>query len=193
MKKFLLALLLIIPACGFAQSPDTISRATESLVRVSFDFTDADGEEVSQRCTGFKVGLKWVITADHCIPPKDVNTDVLVDGRPSHIIRHKGYLVLLEVPLDDKPILQVVKKDPPIGTDVTAIGYAWATSVHVFKRTVAAYEHTWLTIDGPVAPGMSGGPVIDENGKVVGLIQAASPIIGLNCPPKELRDFIAGK
>ena len=193
MKKFLLALLLIVPACGFAPTPSVISKTSESLVRISFDFTDADGEEVSQRCTGFKVGLTWVVTADHCIPPEDVKADTLVDGRPSRIVRHKGDLVLLEVPLDSKPILQVVKTDPPLGTPVTAIGYAWATSLHVFHRVVAGYQQGWIIVDGAVAPGMSGGPVIDESGKVVGLIQAASPLIGLNCPPKELRDLIAGK
>lgn len=192
MKKLLLgALIALLVSCGFTQSPDVIAKTSDSLFRVSWDATSEEGEPMAQRCTGFKVGIVWVVTAEHCVPPKGVNAPVFVGDHEARIVKIDGDLAMLEIPQNDEiTILQVAKSNPSIGTPVMVLGYAWATSLHVFSRHVAAYEHGWLTIDGPVAPGMSGGPIIDDKGKVVGLVQAASPIIGLNCTAKELRDFI---
>lgn len=190
MKKIVSSLLLalfIFPACAFAQTPAVIARTAESIVTVSWD----KGEEGS-RCTGFIVGIKWVLTAEHCLAPKDSNVDMYVEGKIARVLKRNDAFALLEFDSENRRILEIRKTPLKLGESVASFGFAWGEPLHVFKRAVAfiAPESGHVILDGVIAPGMSGGPVIDENGQVVGLNQAANGVVSILCGQQEIREFI---
>ena len=63
----------------------------------------------------------------------------------------------------------------------------------VFNRRVATIVDEDIIVDGPLVPGMSGGPVVNLEGKVVGLNQSTSDAIGLACGTKEIKNFLESK
>jgi len=67
----------------------------------------------------------------------------------------------------------------------------------VFTRSVAGFfqedesgEPLDILLDGPIANGMSGGPVVDEKGKVVGINQVSDGTSGGICSAREIREFL---
>lgn len=185
-------------SCGFAQTPSTINRVQESLARVSWNGFDSEGQEIGGRCTGFSVGIIWVLTAKHCLP--EGNEDVFVDGKIARVIKKNDALALLEVPVSKYPILEIRKTRLKIGEPVTTFGYAYGgPDALALRRNVAVYcecnfaDTDHLIMDNPIAKGMSGGPVIDETGRVVGLNQAGTNEVSIACPGEELLKFIEGK
>lgn len=129
-------------------------------------------EEVQGHCSGIQIGVRWVLTMSHCIP--DGNVDVLVDQRPVRIVKNdpKRDLALLETPEDVKVggVIDIRKSETHPGETVIAIGYAWDEPIFTLIRTVGRVTDSEIFTDGSFIPGMSGGPVIDTDGKLVGVI-----------------------
>jgi len=87
--------------------------------------------------------------------------------------------VLQELPfMEEKNIVnyhQIFK-----GDTVFAIGHplglAWTiTKGIISNKWYDNQDHIWFQIDAPVNPGNSGGPVVNENGKLVGLVTQGVP------------------
>lgn len=193
---------LLLAALLAIQPSSTIQHTKESIVLIKWHDTKTDETSV---CTGFAVGLTWVATAGHCLPEDD-KIEILVDGIPSHVIKHDKRFALLDVPLGKYPVLRLRKGRPAVGDEVTTFGYAYGLPLMTLKRHVAAWcgcdyaDTDHLMMDGEIGNGMSGGPVIDVNGELVGMNQAGmrddngSPItLSIACPAEELRDFMNGK
>ena len=68
-------------------------------------------------------------------------------------------------------------------------GYGW---MQVMQRHIASLKDGDIFMDAPVAPGMSGGPIVDLQGRVVGLNQATDPNHTLTqaCGVEEIRAFL---
>lgn len=180
MRLFFTALL----ALAFIATAPIPPKIPESIVTVSFNI--ADEPDAQRRCTGFQISINAILTAAHCV---DAKAEMFVDGKPTHIIKVNDAFALLEVPPLYKPLLTLGKM-PQRGDELWAWGHAYGEDLLVYHRYVAGYNKGHLITDGTFSGGMSGGPVIDNSGKVVGVIQAGNDVVGIVCTVEELRDFL---
>jgi CBS domain-containing protein len=141
----------------------------------------------STMCAGVLVDAEGhVATAYHCVAPGGRPRVTARDGA-SAVGRVAGVdvvndLAVVEVPaLAGRPWLQVAMAPPEIGEPVWALGHPEASDPPsgFFAGTLrwsASAGHVsavgaWaIQLDAPVNPGNSGGPVVDERGRVVGIV-----------------------
>lgn len=189
MKSIILLTTLLLASLGAAPSPSITKRAMDNTVFVDWDGKDKNGEVTGSFCSGFAVGVVHVITAEHCVPQG--NEEVRVNGVPVRVVKKNELFALLEVPVA-QPSLMTISKENAIVTDAVAvIGFAYGEKpLAVLQRFVARNVAGDIFLDGNIAPGMSGGPVINEKGQVVGLTQASNSVFGIACGAKEIRDFL---
>jgi len=189
MKRILAAILALTLVTGsaFSFKPiDPIEHTLASIVLVQD--TDPDSGEPTT-CTGFVVAPHRALTASHCIHDAAGFT---VDGEPSVALKRDKYfaLVMVSPASGSKPALALAKR-VRIGDRVYSFGFAWAMGMFTFGRGVASIKDGDFALDGPLAPGMSGGPVVNLAGEIVGINQAANNVIGIVCGAGELREFIS--
>lgn len=172
-------LFILVWALHASLSPwvPVVAEATPSILVIETNNT---------RCTGFAVGLTRVLTSEHCAPD---DADIWVQDIPARIAKRNKDFVLLEVAAPTLRPLSLAKQVSQ-GEAVITLGYAQGQSLMVYGRLIAGLDHGSLILDGPLTPGMSGGPVLNSAGDVVGLNQATLPDRGLACPIQEIRDFL---
>jgi hypothetical protein len=174
----LLALLLLAPIVG---ARDIITHTLASVVRIEFPSPEHDEPSI---CTGFMVAPRRAITAAHCAPE---DAGFTVDGMDSIVLKRSELFVL--VIAGNKPALKLTTK-LKLQDTVTAFGFAWG-DMFVFRGHVAAFKDGDFLMDRPLAPGMSGGPTVNQAGDVVGINQSANSVIGIACGAGELRAFLS--
>jgi len=189
MKHLVLALAislgLVVPVLGAPKSPvQLIEETKRSMVHVSVP--QEDGFYV---CAGFVVSATkgWALTAAHCIKDSEA---MMVNGEPSELIAMDEAFAVLSIKPMSMPPLDIRKSNPKLGEQVVTLGdgYGWFTA---FVRHVGAItDEDHFAVDGVIIAGMSGGPVVDEDGKVVGINQAGDNAVGLMCGATEIRDFL---
>jgi S1-C subfamily serine protease len=98
-----------------------------------------------------------------------------------------GDIALLKVPRSGLPAVELVTGDVPVGTPVLAIGYPASTgevtdpTLEPSSKNGQVSNHRtqggkpFHEISAAVTQGMSGGPVVDMRGQVIGLISQLSP------------------
>jgi S1-C subfamily serine protease len=161
-------------------------RVEASLVRVTHQGTLQKGQHI---CAGFVVNeLRGnVLTAYHCL--LDTNQDTKesklnpyfqVDGMPSYVVSEfpDDDIVIVALPLLGKPSLDYRRKPLRKGLPVAALGFAYGLPTSTLLTGMIASpeadwgkEGVWLTVDRHSIGGMSGGPMFDEEGRVVGVMQ----------------------
>lgn len=137
--------------------------------------------------TGFVWGARdRVITARHVVASGRAIEIVDAGGerRGATVVRHDPQADLAELrlsaPLATAP-LTAAPAMPPIGAPVCWIGHPYPGVVQggsdepmlAFSLAcgrVAGYGGGYVQIDGPVNPGQSGGPLLDGDGKVIGVV-----------------------
>lgn len=184
-RRFVTATALSFLLFGTVWAKDHVASITSSLVRVEHIFTDEKGQHKSV-CTGFLVRPRQAITSAHCVPEADT---VLVDGRSSAVLKRNDQFVLVEAP--DKPVVRL-GTGVRLQERVVSYGYAWGEQeVFTLARNVSTFKGEDVVVDGPLAHGMSGGPVVNQDGVVVGLNQMSNDIVGVACSVMEIRVFLA--
>ncbi len=135
----------------------------------------------SSTCAGARIGQGRVLTAYHCVAS---GGRPLVEDRggaraPARVrwVDRAGDLAVLEAP-GDGPWLELADAPPALGEVVWALGHPggaalpggfyagtlrWSASVGV----VSAVGDRALQVTAPLNPGSSGGPIVDERGRVV--------------------------
>lgn len=200
MKQFpaslVLLLVLSLPIACAAQVPLT-SLVANSLVRVTG--TGPSGRvEDTWKCSGFTIATHRFLTAAHCLHKLE-SALIKVDGVVAYLLAEDTYadLALLEADLDRIPL---TLSDTPSkrGDQVMGAGFARGLFFPIF--TTHAVEATWRSISNDAAPGtfyinpflggMSGGPVVDGRGYVVGMIQRSSPVLGYGVPGPTIIEFL---
>jgi len=141
---------------------------------------------LNSQCTSFQIDVGLIVTAAHCVRTgsytfrngKDVLTGTLIGTSTASDI------ALFLVPGANRPGFSVSNSLPALGETFTAIGYpAKVTTSYVFVPIVIVGASRnekgglYATSMGPeVWPGMSGGPLINSRGEVVGVISSTGQI-----------------
>ncbi len=188
MKRLFITLLLLLallgPSAGvlaWGGRKDVVARTFESIVYV--EAYNAEDEAHPYICTGFMVAPRRAITAAHCLPEDVAFT---IDGVDAIVIQRDAHFALVSA--GTKPALKLASQ-VKLQENVTTFGFAWG-DMHVFHRSVSAFKGGDFATDGPLAPGMSGGPVVNQAGDVVGINQAANAVVGIICGAGEIRAFL---
>jgi len=171
-----------VDGSGYTQVYDEVGDAVASI-RVYYDYGGA------AQGSGFLYGDGYLVTNEHVVAGASeyyvrftdsdwqevsvVGTDVYSD---------LAVLDIESVPAD-APALRLVDSTPDIGTRVVAIGNPFGLSGSVSEGIVSGVDRTLegannfsiaagLQTDAAVNPGNSGGPLVDLDGDVVGVINS---------------------
>jgi len=170
----------------------TVDRVSSSVTHI-IGVTD---EGQHGMCTGFVIAKHRELTAAHC-----AGTDMTADGLVATVLKTDKYvdLALLEVGTE-KPALSF--RDIPIARfePLTAIGYAWGwkylTVLGVRALLIDVQPNVSMAPGLFAQPGyiagMSGGPVTDIDGHVVGIIQQTNEGVGFGVTVPLIKAFLLG-
>jgi S1-C subfamily serine protease len=172
----------VLASCTAADPPPRVRIAEVLPAAVRLEFGDTT-------CSATAVGRDLLLTAAHCRAPKATYVAVTRDGDrlPAEIVRAS--------PLHDLAVLRVSGADfRPIqiapagsiepGDTVYAIGQplslGWTVSrgiVSYVGRAIAELNNglPLIQFDATIHPGSSGGALIDESGRLVGVIIGGLP------------------
>lgn len=160
----------------------------------------------NRRGTGFNIKEQGLIVTNNHILAETKDVSIGFFPATWHGVKgSKKYpeidLAIIHLESKDLPTLELETKNQPIiGDEVTIIGNPLGFFRIVSKGQFAGYTNLegWdlpvLTIKGPIYKGSSGSPVINKDGKVVGVVfatstsqeQDANQIIGLALPVEEI-------
>lgn len=124
-----------------------------------------------------------VLTSEHVIsglPRTEVRlrSAIMLQAEVLHADAHQD-MALLKLPGRDYPCLRLRLHDrAPVGAPVYAIGTPVETELEssVTRGIVSAYRHEdgvhYLQTDAGINPGSSGGPLVDDAGRVIAIVRS---------------------
>lgn len=170
-------------------------------------------EEGSIYCSGVLIE-QGILTAAHCVddePTVRVALSAWVDeegeymraSRDARVVRvdAEADLALLALPAGWDGWLRPRTVAPVLGEPVVVCGHPVGLpyvchSGHVSGRTrhfsPGLHREGWFTVDAGLIPGMSGGPVFDQSGQVLGITSfyAGYPTVGGVIDPGTIQAFL---
>ena len=160
------------------QNPQAIEQIAKSVVKL--EVYDASNNKIGTG-SGFAVGSPPVlVTAAHVITNMDYMLAWRDDGTSFRVDRALDADTDADVAVcllpEDAEIsaLPCANGTPIRGEDVLAIGSQFGLTNLVSKGTVCGIWNTeatdWILFSAPVSSGSSGGPLINSNGEVVGIV-----------------------
>ena len=138
-------------------------------------------------CTGFSIDNKrdYFMTASHCVNSDWAMEGFMVDGVFPETLFDSGSdnddldIAVLYVEGLDRPELRPRTKLIKVGMEVGMFGFALEDGIYSHFRagnvssigTTEDLEGLWIMVDQPGIGGMSGGPVVDTDGRLVTVVQ----------------------
>ena len=158
-------------------------------------------------CTAFSINYDQglYMTARHCTQPFEGNDSE--KGAPSVIeefptFNGKPLFLVFESDALDLAILKSYVKTPAlryrtkptdVGQAVGAYGYGYGGATPIFRvGVVSVFQRDergseWMLLDTPLVRGMSGGPIVDEDGRVVGVNKATDQTSGTSLSVTQIK------
>lgn len=172
-------------------------RVASSLYRItgSADVETILGKRhVDYICTGFQVAPGRIMTAAHC-----VGDDMKADGMAVKVISADKYfdLALLSGGLN-RPALKFRERAVERFEQLISLGYGYGWN----KLTIMTHEvmipnyrvvdqvAVGMIVRGGYIGGMSGGPVVDQSGLVVGVVQMSNSQVGFSVGTTVIKTFL---
>lgn len=175
-----------------------LTRVLPALVQIQTSVVLPDGTVRAAVCSGIVLHKKlhYILTAKHCT--QDVHA-VVVLGEPAEVVWSAPdpaidlAIVQAAAPLHG----QIRRRGRPlwIPMPLMAVGFAYGHEIPMVRLghlgRVATWTHPdfvglWYEADVPWAKGMSGGPVVDEEGYLVGIVLWSDGITGSGLAVQEL-------
>lgn len=199
MKHTFLALLLVaLSGCGLFRLPppatpepeapkvDPVARAVKNTIALAVK----DGETYDLFCSGVAVDGTF-LTAEHCTKPGE-EFFVLFRGRwyPGALVAsdpEHDLAVIDAVGAKVKDSLEVSPWEPEYGMFIVFLGFPLGDPhLHFSAARVSApvdsSDGYLFDVDGQFLPGNSGGPVLDERGRLIGIVSSTYALPGFPVP-----------
>lgn len=157
------------------------------MIEIDDDVNDLLGNQIHviRKTSGICIGPDLILTCAHalnCSNP-DIN-DVIICFRDGHKFPVKAYAisklydvaVILFDPGDyNHPWITNLCDEVIVGSTVVTFGHPYYTEFSVSRGIISNVMDNLgrVQIDAQVNPGNSGGPVIDEIGRVIGIVSTA--------------------
>ena len=187
---------------NFFHKPATMEdRVSDSIYRITGKETVDTWEGpkvVNYSCTGFQIAPDRIMTAAHC-----VGEEMRADGlQVKAVVSNKYYdLAVLQgvrAPMNVRPALEFREKPVDRFEDLVAIGYGFGwNKLSVLKERVYIQNYhvdddaaVGMIVQGGYIGGMSGGPVVDQAGHVVGVVQRGNQQIGYSVGTTIIKAFL---
>lgn len=184
MKRLAVVLLAFTLAVVPASASNWV-KVAEKVLASTFQLQTKAGEGF---CTGFIIDDRndYAMTASHCVNAGGwVEGGIYVDKKLVEVTYDNPALdaAVLKLTDDTRPRLKVNKDLLRVGTPVASAGYAYGMPQAFFRTGIIAVveryypdefempDGPWIERDYSDIPGMSGGPVVDDSGKVIGVVQ----------------------
>lgn len=195
-----------LPAAGDAGSPDIGAVADRARVSVVEILGSVEGSDETSYGTGFVVRERnLVLTNAHVVRgvrrplvrTRDGATFASVSVLDSDDRLDLAALRVTGLALDPLPVAALPV--PGVGSDVVAVGhprgYEFTVSAGIVSatRTLKADGIEMIQTTAPISPGSSGGPLLDRQGRVVGvcsLTLAEGQNINFAVPAREIDPFL---
>ena len=203
MRRFLTSCLLIVTLALSTSTlhahdwTETVRKVAASTVRLAHrvqvmnPFT-GQVVEVDTACSGFVINQKrgYVLTASHCLN-EGTTEQLTIKG-----VKGPVWLILNSPELDiaviattmNKPAVRPSRQVVSQGQMVGALGFGYGFQRPLFRGGYVSNTGVdvdpeipglWALFDGPFIGGMSGGPVFNHKGEIVGVVQMSNEIMGL--------------
>jgi S1-C subfamily serine protease len=195
MRKLLSILLLFglfaLPVKASIDSWQDVSKAVQNAV---VQIVTDDG-----KCTGFVVNkaAKYVQTAAHCYSDTKIWVDHVI-ATPIALDTDKDLMILEVKNLDPvKTELKLAAKNPEVMQDVMSVGYGYgferpqsrAAKVSDVAMVIKDLSGPFIAVNVAFTPGQSGGPVVDDKGEVVSIVQRGDEgTLGLGVGAETIRE-----
>jgi len=158
-----------------------------AIVFISVKLQRENGAPETTTGTGFIVDpAGWVITCNHLIPQKGDNDTLTINltvgdrtdptSYQNKAIRRDDSedLALLKLPVRESGPWRVVKSANDVGSEAEIAAFGFPLTEGLVSKNGRILNKNgpdgrWIT-DAPVNPGMSGGPVFNKSGDVVGIV-----------------------
>lgn len=197
MHKLLVGFLAIASLLwGLFKPSYPIDHAMESIARFTGTITAGFYAGAPDTCTAFAIADRRFLTADHCVMGSQ---DFELDGNKVTVTKEDPWLDLAILVADiKKPALEVSTSPVYLGDELISIGYAYGMArPTVLWHRVTHYSFSpWLNAQPGIVvtpefiEGMSGGPVIDTEGKVVMVVQQSNEPLGYGVGAADIVKFI---
>ena len=206
MKRILAILVATLLITAQTVAASTWSTVVDLLALSTVQLANWNGERF---CSGFVIDndRDYVLTALHCVDSQwALKGGIYIDTLPTEVVAREPTLdvAILKVAGINRPALQPNVNGIQVGDEVGAYGFGYGFPKAQFRAGVisavvvnlsgyvddpylTAYPTSvWFVTDQPYIGGMSGGPIVDRSGKVVGIVQWSNDYMSMQKSMQEI-------
>lgn len=175
-------------------------RVGHSLVRLTYPLPEDPSQTAI--CTGIVIHQLrgYILTAHHCLNEGKIAGMVAEQQEPVRLLyTHEALDVAIISANIRTPAIRPQFRTV-VGEDIAVFGYAYGLQYPMFRHLSVMSRHQrlppnvlgdvsstkWFLLSHNMIGGMSGGPVFNRRGELVGLIQRTNQTIGLALPIQEV-------